>query len=71
MKYEDYIYLWVKGQMFEIIQTANIPKKRSWVYSFSQEVKESKKKKESRNVSNQGSEGPLYEYFQPLKEEIE
>lgn len=57
--------------MFRIIQTANIPRTRSYAYSFSQEVKESKKKKKTMNVSNQGSEGPLYEYFQPLKEEVE
>lgn len=30
-----------------------------------------KEKKKTMNVSNQGSEGPLYEYFQPLKEELE
>lgn len=56
--------------MFRIIQTANIARTRSYAYSFSQEVKESKKKK-TMNVFNQGSEGPLYEYFQPLKEEVE
>lgn len=38
---------------------------------FHKKSKKAKKKKKTMNVSNQGSEGPLYEYFQPLKEEVE